>query len=302
LTGNRAHEGLALQGGVGAVREIAPHPNPVRPTMGLEDVSEPVSVRNAAPRVNLRLASRRPSTGYERLVKPALDAVFALLLIIALSWLILGVALIVRLRLGPGVIYRQERVGKNGRHFSMLKFRTMEPDRRRGATGSTREDRRASLDRRSGERRTEQMAFAGPDRRFGYDRRQDERRQHDRGRRRTHKAAHDPRHTPLGRFLRRYSLDELPQLLNVVRGDLSLVGPRPELPEVVETYAPWQHTRHQVKPGLTGLWQVTERQQHVPMHLHVATDLQYIDQLSPMTDLRILLRTPRVVLGRGLGY
>jgi lipopolysaccharide/colanic/teichoic acid biosynthesis glycosyltransferase len=281
------------------VREIAPHPNPVRSSTGPDDASEPVSAPSAAPRVNLRLASHRPSTGYERLVKPALDAVFALLLIIALSWLILGVALAVRLRLGPGVIYRQERVGKNGRHFPMLKFRTMEPDRRRGATGSTREDRRASLDRRSGARRTEQLAFAGPDRRLGYDRRRDERRLHDHGRRRTHKTPDDPRHTPLGRFLRRYSLDELPQLLNVLRGDLSLVGPRPELPEIVATYAPWQHTRHQVKPGLTGLWQVTERQQHVAMHHHVATDLRYVERLSPLTDLWILLRTPGVVLTRG---
>jgi lipopolysaccharide/colanic/teichoic acid biosynthesis glycosyltransferase len=283
------------------VREIAPHPSAARPTTVPGNAHDPVSARGASPRVNLRLASRRPSTGYERYVKPALDAVFALLLMIALSWLILGVALLVRVQLGPGVIYRQDRVGKNGRRFSMLKFRTMEPDRRRCATGSTREDRRAS-DRRSIERRSTQMAFDGQDRRLGHDRRQGERRQHDRGRRQTHKAAHDPRHTPFGRFLRRYSLDELPQLLNVVRGDLSLVGPRPELPEVVETYAPWQHTRHQVKPGLTGLWQVTERQQHVPMHLHVATDLRYIDELSPLTDLRILLRTPRVVLGRGLGF
>jgi lipopolysaccharide/colanic/teichoic acid biosynthesis glycosyltransferase len=283
------------------VREIAPHPNPVRPATGPGDASESMSRRSTAPRVNLRLATRRPPTSYERFLKPALDGVFAVLLLVMFSWLILGVALLVRLRLGPGVIYRQVRVGRNGRHFSMLKFRTMEPDRRRSSAGSTREDRRASLDRRSIDRRRPQMAFDGPDRRLGYERRQGERRQPDRGRRRTHKTPHDPRHTPLGRFLRRYSLDELPQLLNVVRGDLSLVGPRPELPEVVETYAPWQHTRHQVKPGLTGLWQVTERQQHVPMHLHVATDLQYIDQLSPLTDLRILLRTPMVVLGRGQG-
>jgi lipopolysaccharide/colanic/teichoic acid biosynthesis glycosyltransferase len=119
-------------------------------------------------------------------------------------------------------------------------------------------------------------------------------------RRRTHKSDHDPRHTRLGRVLRRLSLDELPQLLNVVRGEMSLVGPRPELPEVVSRYRPWEHRRHEVRPGLTGLWQVTARGQGM-MHEHVDLDVRYIETLSARTDLLILLRTLPVALGRRTG-
>lgn len=110
-------------------------------------------------------------------------------------------------------------------------------------------------------------------------------------RRREHKAVHDPRHTPLGRRLRRWSLDELPQLVNVVRGDMSLVGPRPELVHVVARYEDWQHERHSVRPGLTGLWQVRSRGD-VPMHACVDDDLDYIDRVGPIADLLLLAATP----------
>lgn len=119
-------------------------------------------------------------------------------------------------------------------------------------------------------------------------------------RRVSHKTGEDPRLTPLGRFLRRYSLDELPQLWNVMLGDMSLVGPRPELVQVVRTYQPWQHRRHMVRPGLTGLWQVTARADG-PMHEHTDIDLAYIDSVSPWTDLRILARTLPAALGRQKG-
>lgn len=109
-------------------------------------------------------------------------------------------------------------------------------------------------------------------------------------RRENHKSELDPRHTAVGRFLRKTSLDELPQFWNVVRGDMSLVGPRPELVEIVDRYESWQHQRHLVKPGLTGLWQVTTRDSG-PMHLRTDIDLQYIEQLGPMIDLKILLAT-----------
>jgi lipopolysaccharide/colanic/teichoic acid biosynthesis glycosyltransferase len=115
-------------------------------------------------------------------------------------------------------------------------------------------------------------------------------------RRRTHKSAADPRHTRVGRFLRASSLDELPQLWNVVRGDLSLVGPRPELIEIVARYEPWQHARHMVKPGVTGLWQVTKRGDG-DMHQHVDVDLRYVEAVSLRTDLRILVLTLPAVLG-----
>lgn len=109
-------------------------------------------------------------------------------------------------------------------------------------------------------------------------------------RRLTHKSPNDPRHTPLGRFLRKWSLDEIPQFWNVALGQMSLVGPRPELLEVVANYEPWQHRRHEVKPGITGLWQISQRGD-VPMHQATDLDLAYIDRLSFWTDLNILLGT-----------
>jgi lipopolysaccharide/colanic/teichoic acid biosynthesis glycosyltransferase len=195
---------------------------------------------------------------YERFVKPVVDRVGAVALLIVLSPVMLACALAVRATLGPGVIFRQTRVGRDGEHFDVLKFRTMHPDRRAGHS------------RRPG----------GPERR------------------RTHKTQADPRHTRLGSFLRATSLDELPQLWNVVRGEMSLVGPRPELVGIVDQYADWQHRRHDVRPGLTGLWQVSERDVEGNMHLHVAIDLVYVRELSALTDLRLLLLTIPAVLGR----
>jgi lipopolysaccharide/colanic/teichoic acid biosynthesis glycosyltransferase len=122
----------------------------------------------------------------------------------------------------------------------------------------------------------------------------------DHDRRRTHKTDSDPRHTSVGRFLRRYSLDELPQLINVVRGDMSIVGPRPELESVVCSYPPDLHQRHHVKPGLTGLWQISARRMG-PMHENGAWDLAYVEQISLWTDLRIMSRTPRAMLGDNVG-
>ena len=119
-------------------------------------------------------------------------------------------------------------------------------------------------------------------------------------RRVTHKSPNDPRLTPLGRFLRKWSLDELPQLWTVVRGEMSLVGPRPELVEIVDRYEPWQHRRHDVRPGFTGLWQVSARGDTV-MHEATAVDLEYVDSISFGTDVRILLQTIPAALGRHRG-
>jgi lipopolysaccharide/colanic/teichoic acid biosynthesis glycosyltransferase len=132
------------------------------------------------------------------------------------------------------------------------------------------------------DRRVQQLPYAGPDRRVSYE------------------ATNDPRHTRLGLFLRAWSLDELPQLWNVLRGDMSLVGPRPEVPEVVAGYADWQHERHRVRPGLTGLWQVTARTTK-PMHAVANTgiDVQYVQRVSLRLDCRILLRTLPAVLSVG---
>lgn len=114
-----------------------------------------------------------------------------------------------------------------------------------------------------------------------------------------HKIAEDPRVTRAGRFLRRSSLDELPQLINVVRGEMSLVGPRPELPQIVQDYEPWQHGRHAVRPGITGWWQ-TQGRSACAMHEHTELDLYYVQHLSLQLDARIVVRTVRTVLS-GLG-
>lgn len=114
-----------------------------------------------------------------------------------------------------------------------------------------------------------------------------------------HKRPDDPRVTRLGRWLRRYSLDELPQLFNVLKGEMSLVGPRPELPWLVERYQAWQRRRFAVPPGMTGWWQINGRSER-PMHLHVEDDLHYIRNYSLWLDVVILLRTiPAVLSGRG---
>ncbi len=203
-----------------------------------------------------RRAEPRPRGPYQRIVKPVFDILGSAVLLVLLLPLCLSVALAVRVKLGKGVIYRQERMGRDGKPFVMYKFRTMHPDRRRA-----------------------QVPFHGVDRRI------------------CHKRDDDPRHTPLGRFLRRSSLDELPQLWNVMKGNMSLVGPRPELPHVVAGYQPWQHQRHQVKPGLTGLWQVSERAGGLAYE-SVQLDIQYLHRLSLWTDLGLLLRTVPVTLRR----
>jgi len=156
---------------------------------------------------------------------------------------------------GP-IIFRQTRIGKDGKIFTMYKFTTMISDRRRTL-----------------------RSYYGPERRV------------------THKTKTDPRVTRVGKFLRRTSIDELPQLFNVLRGEMSLVGPRPELPQIVERYAPWQHLRHRVQPGMTGWWQVQGRSD-LPMHEHTELDLYYVVHQSFTLDLRILFHTTRAVLRR----
>lgn len=232
----------------------------------------PVALTTADPTAaDLAAALRQRQVGlYERVVKPVVDRVGGALLLVALSPVMLAIAVAVWTQLGRPILFRQQRVGRDGKPFGMYKFRSMRPDRR----GQSR-DHLEELE--------EIRDWDGIDRRV------------------RHKSENDPRLVPIGRFLRRWSLDELPQLFNVVRGEMTLVGPRPELVAITERYEDWQHLRHLVKPGMTGLWQVSERGNGL-MHEHTKVDLEYVARLSPATDLKILLLTLPCALGMHRGY
>lgn len=182
-----------------------------------------------------------------------------LALIPALPLMALSV-LMVYLEDGAPVIFRQKRVGKDGRLFAMYKIRTMLKNAEQLQSQVARWDSDGNL---------------------------------------IHKTKDDPRVTRVGRVLRRFSLDELPQLFNVLAGSMSLVGPRPEMPYLADKYEPWQRKRLDVLPGMTGWWQVRGRSDR-PMYLHTEDDLYYIQNYSIWLDLQILLRTVWVVLnGKG---
>ena len=170
------------------------------------------------------------------------------------------IALVVRADSRGAVFYRQKRVGENGRLFEMIKFRTMVADA---------DQLQHLAEKTDGDGRI------------------------------LHKTADDPRITRSGRFLRRTSLDELPQLFNVLKGEMSLVGPRPEMPYLVDKYALWQRKRFAVPQGMTGWWQINGRSDK-PMHLHTDEDLYYVQHYSIWLDLHIILKTIWVVL-RGKG-
>lgn len=193
-------------------------------------------------------------------VKRLLDVFLAASGLLVLSPLLLVTAILVKRQDGGPVIYRQERAGLYGRPFTLYKFRTMVEDADR------RLDEVLPLNEMSG------PAF---------------------------KIRNDPRLTRLGGFLRRASIDELPQLYNVLRGEMSLVGPRPPLPSEVRRYERWQMRRLSVKPGLTCIWQVSGRNE-LDFETWVRLDLQYIDNWSLLLDLELLLATlPAVILRRG---
>lgn len=197
---------------------------------------------------------------YERGVKRGFDLLFASLALVLTSPLLVVAAVSILVLDGWPLVYSQERVGEYGRPFRIHKFRTM-------VVGADR--MRSEIEARDGEGRL------------------------------IHKTRGDPRITRLGRVLRRFSIDELPQLVNVLAGEMSLVGPRPELPDLVQEYEPWQRQRFAVPPGITGWWQVTGRSDKL-MHLHTEDDLYYVRHYSIWLDLQIIMRTVWVVLaGRG---
>ena len=197
--------------------------------------------------------------------KRAVDVLASSALLILLSPLLAAIALAVRSADGGPVIFRQQRVGRDGAQFEFLKFRTMVTDAEAILVEMT------------------------------------ERAVQDRGNAVMFKMRHDPRITRPGRFLRRYSLDELPQLWNVLRGDMSLVGPRPALPREVHGYTEDAHRRHSVRPGITGLWQVSGRSD-LSWEDTVRLDLYYVDNWSFTQDVQILARTLRAVASSSGAY
>ncbi len=215
---------------------------------------------------------REPLSSGARVLKRSFDLVISALAIVLLFPLWLLSALLIKLDSKGPVFYSQERVGMDGRLFLLYKFRTMKA----GADSEPhREYQRAFIAGRA-------EANLGSDHKP------------------TYKLQADPRITRVGKLLRRTSLDEVPQLLNVLMGDMSIVGPRPPIPYEVEAYELWHRKRLDMKPGLTGLWQVSGRNR-LPFEEMVRLDLFYIENWTLLLDLKIILRTGFVMLG-GEGF
>jgi exopolysaccharide biosynthesis polyprenyl glycosylphosphotransferase len=218
----------------------------------------------AGPRVHMRHLSGLPLVHIEEpqvrraggLAKRAFDLLVASAMLAVLSPLMLAIAFFIKVSDGGPVFFRQERSGRNGSTFQMTKFRSMVVDA---------DSRVHEL---SDFNDVDDVLF---------------------------KMRNDPRVTAFGRHLRKWSLDELPQLFDVLRGDMSLVGPRPPLPREVELYPPEMHRRMLVRPGLTGLWQVSGRSD-LPFDEAIRMDLSYVDNWSIVSDVIIMLKTARAVL------
>jgi lipopolysaccharide/colanic/teichoic acid biosynthesis glycosyltransferase len=194
--------------------------------------------------------------------KSIIDRLVALVGLLILSPIFTIIALCVMTESRGGVVFRQERIGKNGRKFTMYKFRSMH--------GATSDDEYRKILQELIKSDMPHM---------------------------TYKLKFQPRVTRVGALLRRSYFDELPQLFNVLKGDISLVGPRPDLPYSVEVYDDWMKERLLVKPGMTGLWQVSGGN-HLSFQEMVKLDIDYIKKQSLWTDAKILFLTLRTVLGR----
>jgi exopolysaccharide biosynthesis polyprenyl glycosylphosphotransferase len=237
---------------------------------GIELLVAPGLIEVAGPRLHIRpfeglplLSVEQPSfEGWRRVIKGGVDRAVASLVLVLLAPVLVAIALAVKVTSPGPVLYRQERVGLNGKSFTMLKFRSMVADA----------DRR--LEDLRGDNISDGLLF---------------------------KMRSDPRVTPAGRLLRRLSLDELPQLFNVLRGTMSLVGPRPPLPGEVARYDTSVSRRLLVKPGLTGLWQISGRSD-LSWEESVRLDLRYVENWSLAMDLLILWKTGRAVLSRSGAY
>jgi lipopolysaccharide/colanic/teichoic acid biosynthesis glycosyltransferase len=201
--------------------------------------------------------------------KNIFDRLLALLAIVTLSPLLMLIAIGIRIDSPGSPLFRQERVGKDGSRFTVYKFRTMR-------VNNDDRDFKAYVRKCIEENAPYQMDENGQP---------------------VYKIVHDPRITRFGVLLRKTNLDELPQFLNVLKGDMSLVGPRPDIPYAVQMYKDWHLKRFSAMPGITGLWQVSKRKS-LSFDDQVRLDIDYITRQSPVLDAKILLLTIRTILTR----
>jgi len=215
------------------------------------------------------LEKRQESNRLSRATKRMIDVLGSLSLLALLSPVFLAIAVAVKLTSEGPVLFRQKRIGEHGTPFTFLKFRSMYTD---NDSSQHKEYVRQLIAGQAAKQPTDGNGEG------------------------VFKLTDDPRITPVGSFLRRTSLDELPQFLNVLRGEMSLVGPRPPVPYEVEAYATWHRRRLlEAKPGITGLWQV-EGRSRVGFDDMVRLDLRYARNCSPWLDLKILIQTPKAVI------
>ena len=225
------------------------------------------AIELTAPAEDTALVVATPSRS-TAVARRALDVTVAVFVLLALLPVLLIVALAIRLESPGSVVFRQRRVGRGRSTFTLFKLRSM----------------RSDADPASHRDFVQKLIASGQDAE-----------KDDSGE--LHKLTNDTRVTRVGAFIRRWSLDELPQLLNVIRGEMSLVGPRPVIEYEVEAYPSWYHGRFAVKPGLTGLWQVSGRNERTYEEM-VRLDLEYAKTQTLLLDIKILARTAVCVLRR----
>lgn len=270
LIARHAVDAVAVTGGEGTRHHYLRELSWALENAEVELLVHPGLVEVAGPRMHIRpyvglplLHVEKPHfTGWRRLLKRAADVVGTAIALVVFGPLLLALAVAVKLSDGGPVLFRQTRVGLDGTTFSMLKFRTMHAN---------------------AEDRLSELRNANPNLGLMF------------------KIKNDPRVTPIGRFLRRYSLDELPQLFNVLQGSMSLVGPRPPLPSEVDAYENHARRRLLVTPGLTGLWQVSGRSL-LSWEETVRLDLRYVENWNLTLDLLILWKTFFAVIGKRGAY
>ena len=197
------------------------------------------------------------SKDFYETVKRIMDVILSFIGLVVLSPILLLVAIFIKIDSKGPVFFKQKRVGINGSQFEMYKFRSMVVNA---------EELKAQL--------AEKNEMSGP----------------------MFKIAHDPRITKVGRFIRKTSIDELPQLWNVIKGDMSLVGPRPSLPKEVAQFEPWMKKRFEVKPGLTCFWQVQGRN-NIDFEDWMKLDIKYVKERSLLLDVKLIFKTFFVLFG-----